>query len=87
MSMARSSDVMDSSRHTGVFEPALQLGMPNEVVPRQRLLDHHQIQRVERGQAIDVVERVGVVRVSHEGSVRAELLSRARARTRRPSRA
>jgi hypothetical protein len=32
------------------LEPALQLGMPNEVIVGQRLLDHHEIQRVERGQ-------------------------------------
>src|SRR5678810_1041250 len=57
MSIARSSDVIDSSRQTGVS---------NDVIPGERLLDHHQVERVELREAIDVVQRVGVVGVGHE---------------------
>ena len=69
MSCARSSEVIDSSRQIGRAQPALQLGVPHEVVARERLLDHHQAQRVQLGEVVGVVERVGVVGVGHQVGV------------------
>ena len=45
--MASRALVIDSSRQTGVAMLALQRGMVGDVVVVERLLDHHQVERVE----------------------------------------
>ena len=47
-------------------QATLQLGMPQEIVAAQRLLDHDEIERVELLQVTGVGQRVGGVRVGHQ---------------------
>ena len=39
-------------------EPALQFGMSVDIIPSQRLLNHHQIEFVERFEQLNVSQRV-----------------------------
>ena len=51
---ASSTEWMLSSRQIGVAQLRLQAGVVDDVVVGQRLLDHHQVQVVERAQGGDV---------------------------------
>ena len=64
---------MHSSRQIGVCERCLQLRVIDDVVVRQRLLDHHQVELVQLLQMVDVGERVGRVGVGHQLDVRETL--------------
>ena len=57
---------MHSSRQIGVCELRLQLGVIDDVVVAQRLLDHHQVELVEPLQVLGVRQRVRGVRVRHQ---------------------
>ena len=57
---------MHSSRQIGVCELRLQRGVIDDVVVRQRLLDHHQVEVVELLQMVGVGQRVGGVGVGHQ---------------------
>ena len=48
------------------LQPALQFRMPHDIVVRERLLDHHEPEPIERDEAVHVVERVRIVRVGHQ---------------------
>src|SRR5438094_7283042 len=54
------------------LHPALELGVPNEVVAAERLLDHDEVEGVELRQVIGIPQAVGGVRVRHEMDVAAE---------------
>ena len=54
MSAARSTLVIDSSRQIGVFRRFWSSAWRGQVVPGERLLDHHQLELVERHQAVRV---------------------------------
>ena len=60
---ASSAEWMLSSRQIGVFKRRLEPGVVDDVVVRQRLLDQEQVEvveRLERGQVVERVRRVGV---------------------------
>ena len=63
---AARSEWIDSSRQIGVGIRALQRGVIADVVVVERLLDHHQLESVERGQVVGVAERVGGVGIDHQ---------------------
>ena len=50
----------------GGLQLRLQYGVIDDVVVRERLLDHHQVEIVELAQVVDIGERVGGVRVRHQ---------------------
>ena len=53
----------------GGSEPFLELGVLHDVVPGERLFDHHEAQVVEQGQVVKVGRRVRVVCIHHEWGV------------------
>ena len=61
---------MHSSRQIGVVKLRLQLGVIDDVVVAERLLDHHQVELVQPSQMVDVGERVGGVCVRHQLDLR-----------------
>jgi len=65
----------------------LQRGMPYEIVPGERLLDHQEPELVELHEPIAVVERVGIVPVRHERRGRTERLPKPPGHSRHPSQA
>ena len=68
--VGRTIDVGDRFVETNArLEAPLQLGVPNDVIAPQRLLDHDEVERVELGEVIGVGERVSGVRVGHEMDV------------------
>ena len=71
-SAATVSDVIDSSRHTGVAMRPGQLGVPEQVVLGQRLLDQQQVELVEAGEVLGVLAGVGGVGVDLQRHVRAD---------------
>lgn len=48
------------------LEHPLELDVAEEVVPAQRLLDHHEVVRLELAQERSVLDAVGGIRVHHE---------------------
>ena len=60
---------MHSSRQIGVLKLGLQLGVVDDLVVRQRLLDHHQVEFVQTFQTRRVGQRVGGVGVGHQQDV------------------
>ncbi len=58
-------------------ELRLQLRVVDDVVVRQRLLDHHQVELIQPPQVIDVRQRVRRVRVRHQPDLRKRLPHRA----------
>ena len=52
----------------GRLQPALELRVVANIVVIERLLDHHQVERVERCQVADVWHRVRRVGVHHQGN-------------------
>src|SRR5207237_8290714 len=48
---------------------ALERRVVDEIVVRERLLDHHRARRIDALEKLDVAERVGRVRVEHEGKI------------------
>ena len=57
---------MHSSRQMGVCSLRLQLGVVDDVVVGQRLLDHHQVEIVQLAQVIGVGQGVGGIGVHHQ---------------------
>ena len=57
----------------GRRQPALQRRVVAEVVVVQRLLDHHQVEAIERGQVIGIRQRVSGIGVHHQRHVAARL--------------
>ena len=57
---------MHSSRQMGVCSLRLQLRVVDDVVVRQRLLDHHQVVIVELAQVVGVGQGVGGIGVHHQ---------------------
>src|SRR5207249_2874638 len=55
----------DRSQHL-----ALEPRVVHQIVPPERLLDHHEVKAVERLQALEVVKRVRGVRVGHQSDAR-----------------
>src|SRR5207302_2249056 len=49
---------------------ALEPRVVHQIVPPERLLDHHEVKAVERLQALEVVKRVCGVRVGHQSDAR-----------------
>ena len=66
---ASSGDLIGSSRQIGVLICALQLGVVDDVVVRQRLFEHHQVEFVEAFEQVDVGERVRRVRIAHQQDI------------------
>ena len=60
------SDTIDSSRQTGVDDRRGQLGVPEDVLLGQRLLDEQQVELVEPAEVLDVGAPVGGVGVDLE---------------------
>ena len=46
--------------------------MADHIVPGQGLLDHQQAELIERQNAIDIMQRVGIVGIGHQRGLRAE---------------
>ena len=80
-SSATRAEVIDSSRQIGVRIEPRQLGVPEEVVLGQRLLDQQQVVRVELGERAGVGARVRGVRVDLEEDVAEALAHRAHGST------
>ena len=57
---------MHSSRQMGVCSLRLQHGVIDDVVVRQRLLDHHEVEIVQLLEMIGVLQRVGRIGVRHQ---------------------
>ena len=57
---------MHSSRQMGVCSCACSVGVVDDVVVAERLLDHHQVELVEPAQVVGIGQRVGGVGVGHQ---------------------
>ena len=78
-SSAARTEWIDSSRQIGVAIRRCSVRVIADVVVLERLLDHHQVEAVERGEVVGIGERVRGVRVDHQRNVaeaRADRLDR-----------
>src|SRR5665213_80291 len=57
----------------GGVEFSLKLGMAEDIVPAERLLDHHQVVGFEAFEVRPILEAIGGIRINHQANLR-ELL-------------